>query len=326
MKCTVLTSLIVLVVMLACPIGLIKNTEAATTDVAATVSGITENKSSPSACEYKEFSVLIDGKTTTLSRKDYIRGVVAAEMPALYETEALKAQAVAAYTFACYRAEGRKGLDYDVTADSQTDQGYVSDAAAREKWGEKAEEYLDKIDRAVSDVEGQLITYNGECALAVYHAMSSGTTTACRDAWGKDIPYLVEVSSTGDKINEKYISTAEFTGDELAQKLSAYATASSDAKNWFKNITVADSKRVVSLEFCGKELSGSTVSKALSLRSSNFSIEYNGEKFVFTVLGYGHGVGMSQTGANYMAQQGSSYKEILMHYYKGCEIKALSIK
>lgn len=226
MKCTVLTSLIVLVVMLACPIGLIKNTEATTTDVAATVSGITENKSSPSACEYKEFSVLIDGKTTTLSRKDYIRGVVAAEMPALYETEALKAQAVAAYTFACYRAEGRKGLDYDVTADSQTDQGYVSDAAAREKWGEKAEEYLDKIDRAVSDVEGQLITYNGECALAVYHAMSSGTTTACRDAWGKDIPYLVEVSSTGDKINEKYISTAEFTGDELAQKLSAYATAS----------------------------------------------------------------------------------------------------
>ncbi len=319
MKCTVLTSLIVLVVALACPIGLLKVPQTQAIGTAATLTDITENSK---IATRKEFSVLIDGKTQTLSRRDYIRGVVAAEMPALYETEALKAQAVAAYTFACYRANGRQGLHYDVTADSQTDQGYTSDDAAREKWGDKAEEYLSKIDAAVAAVEGELITYQGECALAAYHAMSSGTTTACRDAWGKDIPYLTEVASTGDCLDEKYLSTAQFTPDELKSKLSAFKQASGDAQDWFKDITVAPSKRVVSINFCGEKLSGSDITKALSLRSSNFSIEFNGEYFIFTVMGYGHGVGMSQTGANYMAKQGSSYKEILLHYYKGCDIES----
>lgn len=322
MKCTVLTSLIVMVVVLACPIGLIENQKIEAADAAISIKDFTESKNSASPTEkFKEFSVLIDGTPTKLSRRDYIRGVVAAEMPALYENEALKAQAVAAYTFACYRAARRTELPYDVTADSQIDQGYTSDAAAREKWGANAQQYLDKIDAAVAAVEGELLTYNGECALAAYHAMSSGVTTACRDAWGTDVPYLTEVTSTGDCLDEKYLSTAEFTPDELAEKLSGYKAASGDAENWFKNITVADSKRVVSLEFCGEKLTGSDVSKALALRSSNFSIEFNGEKFIFTVLGYGHGIGMSQTGANYMAKQGSSYKEILLHYYKGCKIE-----
>lgn len=319
MKCTVLTSVIVLSVMLASPLHLLGESRVSEVPAATEIENIPST--SPEALVYDTFSVLIDGSVQELSRADYIRGVVAAEMPALYEAEALKAQAIAAYTFACYRKSTRGDAEYDITADSKTDQGYVSDAACREKWGEKAEEYLQKIADAVDAVDGMLLTYNGDCALSVYHAMSSGTTAACYDVWGKDLPYLVEVPSIGDTLDSDYLTTAEFSADELNSKLSKLSEIKGEPQDWFKNLKVAPSARVVSLELCGKEISGGKIASTLELRSANFEISYSEGKFIFTVKGYGHGVGMSQVGANYMAKQGSDYKEILYHYYKGCEIK-----
>ncbi len=323
MKCTVLTSALLLSVMLASPLHLLREQKLPTGDVSAPAA--TEIENIPSATvkarSFDTFSVLIDGEIQKLSAKDYIRGVVAAEMPALYEAEALKAQAVAAYTFACYRKSTKGDTEHDITADSKTDQAYTSDAACHEKWGDKADEYLDKIAAAVDAVEGELLTYNGECALSVYHAMSSGTTTACYDVWGKDLPYLVSVASVGDTLDSDYLTTAQFSEAELKEKLLPLAEINGEPQDWFKNLKVADSKRVVELELCGKSVSGGEIASALELRSANFEISYEGGTFTFTVRGYGHGVGMSQVGANYMAKQGSSYKEILYHYYKGCEIK-----
>lgn len=318
MKCTVLTSAIVLSVMLACPLHLLGEQKSAELPASTQVENIPS--STVAALGYDSFSVLIDGAVTKLSATDYIRGVVAAEMPALYETEALKAQAIAAYTFACYRKSTKGDAEYDITADSKTDQAYISDAAAREKWGEKAEEYLNKIQDAVCAVEGMLLTYNGECALSVYHAISSGTTASCKDVWGKDLPYLVGVTSVGDTLDTNYLTTANFSEEELATKLSELTEIDGKPQDWFKNLKVADCARVISLELCQKQVSGQEIANLLGLRSANFEISYGNGTFTFTVRGYGHGVGMSQVGANYMAKQGSSYKEILCHYYTGCEI------
>ena len=318
MKCTVLTSAIVLAVMLASPLHLLSEPTTSTLPAATEIESIKEE--APKALGYDSFSVLVNGSVEELSRTDYIRGVVAAEMPALYETEALKAQAVAAYTFACYRKATRNDSQYDITTDSKTDQCYTSDAECHEKWGEKAEEYLQKINDAVKAVDGMLLTYNGDCALSVYHAISSGTTAACRDVWGKDLPYLVEVPSIGDALDSGYLTTAQFTSDELKSKLSTLSELTGEPQDWFKNLKVATSSRVVSLELCGTTVSGGAVASALGLRSANFEISYCDGSFTFTVKGYGHGVGMSQVGANYMAKQGSDYKEILYHYYNGCKL------
>lgn len=157
---------------------------------------------------------------TEISADDYIFGVVAAEMPALYETEALKAQAVAAYTFACVKKAENAGKSYDLTSDPAVDQSFITREKAKEKWGDKADEYSAKIENAVKSVKDYMITCGGTPILAVYHAISSGKTEDCKEVWGKDIPYLKPVSSEGDKLAPSYLSSAEFTAEVLKQKLS----------------------------------------------------------------------------------------------------------
>ena len=259
------------------------------------------------------------GKIEKISANDYLCGVLAAEMPASYETEALKAQAVAAYTFALYRKERTKEK-YDITDDYKTDQSYTPLSQAQEKWGEKSSEYTAKIKSAVASVSGMYLSYENKTALSVYHAISSGKTESCKEVWGNDIPYLVAVDSAFDKTSPSYISTLTLSAAELKEKLKGY-TITGSAQDYFKNIKKTDSGRVKTLNLCGKEVTGSDIQKALSLRSAIFDVVCQNDSFTFTVYGYGHGVGMSQYGANAMAKQGSSYKEILYHYYKGCKIK-----
>lgn len=319
MKCAILITMILSVAMLALPFTAIE-------PAAATAgSGITDILSSQeakkSAAGYSSFRIkLSDGSICETDAFDYIVGVVASEMSPLNNSEALKAQAVAAYTFACRRKAAASGRDYDLTDDPAADQCYTSAKALREKWGDKADEYLAKITEAVKSAEGQLLIYDGAAALTVYHAISPGTTVACKDVWGTDLPYLREVESIGDKLSDGYLSTVELSSEELAEKLSAFAAASGDASGWFTDISCAASGKVKTLKFCTTEVSGSDIAKALGLRSSCFEIGFSDGGFKFTVKGYGHGVGMSQTGAQYMAQQGSGYKEILSHYYPGCTL------
>lgn len=271
--------------------------------------------------DFNNFKVLKDGKVTSVSAKDYVFGVVAAEMPALYHEEALKAQAVAAYTFACYKKNTSQNAEYDIVADPETAQCFITREEAAEKWGEKSTEYSEKIKKCVDEVLGQMLVYEKAPIFAAYHAISAGSTNACADVWGKDIPYLKSTDSMGDKLANGYLSEATFTADEIAEKLKGIAEASGEAQNYFGDAETTDNGYVKTIMFCGKKVSGSEISKALGLRSSHFEVTFVDGNFNFSVKGYGHGVGMSQNGANYMAQQGSDYKEILLHYYKGAVLQ-----
>jgi stage II sporulation protein D len=170
-----------------------------------------------------------------------------------------------------------------------------------------------------------MITYKGTPITAVYHAISSGKTESAKDIWNAELDYLVPVSSEGDKLATNYISEVEFTAKELKERLSDKAELSGEAKDYFSNLVRTKSGTVLKVNVCGQELKGSLVRELLELRSSNFTVEYRDEKFVFSVYGYGHGVGMSQNGANYMAKQGSTFEEILTHYYTGCKVEKVKI-
>lgn len=284
---------------------------------------VTANISDTKAEKVEVFRVCASesGEVSEIKTEDYIFGVVAAEMPALYHEEALKAQAVAAYTYACSRKAQNKNKSYDITTDHTLDQSYITETKAREKWGENADEYIDKIKGAVNAVKGYMITYNGSPITAVYHAISAGKTEDCKDIWGSELAYLKPVTSEGDKLSANYISEEKFTAEKLKEKLTDEVVFEGDAATWFGKSARTDSGTVTEIKLCNETLRGDRIRSVLGLRSSNFEVKYSNGEFIFTVYGYGHGVGMSQNGANYMAKQGSNFKEILNHYYTDCKIE-----
>lgn len=259
-------------------------------------------------------------KITEISREDYIFGVVAAEMPASYEVEALKAQAVAAYTYACFYREQNKDEKYDLSTDYTVSQCYITKAEAKEKWGSRAQEYAEKIESAVKAVGNRRIEYNDDIILAVYHAISAGKTESCANVWGRDYPYLKAVDSSFDKEAQNYSVKTEFEEDELKEKLGDEIKWTGKPENYFGKATFTDSGYVKEIVVCDKKIDGTDIRSRLDLRSSCFEVEYKNDKFVFTTYGYGHGVGMSQNGANALAKQGKSYEEILLHYYSSCSL------
>lgn len=314
MKKTLMLASIILAVLLLLPLTAMKTQEKSI----ETLSPL--EKIPIQSDSFKILNTTTD-QISELSAEDYIFGVVSAEMPALYETEALKAQAVAAYTFAKFRKTENANKSYDLTDDYLSDQCYISKESAFQRWGSKAEEYSQKIQDIINEVKGLVIKYENKPILAVYHAISFGTTESAENVWGRAYPYLVPVSSEGDKLCEDYLTTFEITPENLKQKFGGEITLSGDAQNYFSNIKKTQSGTVETVTVCGNEINGSKIRNLLDLRSSNFDIKYQNEKFVFSVYGYGHSVGMSQNGANYMAKQGADYKEILTHYYKNCVIE-----
>lgn len=263
------------------------------------------------------------GEITEIDTQDYIFSVVAAEMPALYEEEALKAQAVAAYTFALSRKVENSDKTYDITTDHTVDQSYITEQQARDKWGDNADEYTEKIKKAIEEVSDYVITYDGNVITSVYHAISGGKTEDSKNVWGISLPYLKPVSSEGDKLSSDYKTEVSFTTEEMKEKLSDEFEPADSDENFFSDIKRTDSGTVTGIKVCGKEITGARLRSILDLRSSNFEVNYSDGKYTFTVYGYGHCVGMSQNGANYMAKQGSDFKEILTHYYTGCKIEKL---
>ena len=165
------------------------------------------------------------------------------------------------------------------------------------------------------------MTYNGDTALAVYHSNSAGRTQSAKTLWGTDIPYLVSVESPGDKLSPDYVTTHEFTENEfkkIAKKCDI--NLNSEAEEWVEELTKAESGYVISVRLGSTEVSASKFREEFGLKSCYFDIEYSDGKFTVTCCGYGHGAGMSQYGADYMARQGSTWREILKHYYTGIEI------
>ncbi|MBR6533596.1 MAG: stage II sporulation protein D [Clostridia bacterium] len=260
------------------------------------------------------------GEIKEMSAEDYIFGVVAGEMPALYEKEALKAQAVCAYTFLKWRQKENSDKDYDITDDYTTDQCYISLSAAKEKWGDKADEYSEKIKSAINEVKSQTLTYDGEIILSVYHSLSSGKTESAKNVWGKDYPYLQAAESQDDKLAENYTSTKTLTFVEFKNAFKDKAELPENPADCFANWQRTPSGTVATVTVGNTEFKGSEIRALFDLKSSNFEVSTTDTTLTFTVYGYGHGVGMSQNGANQLAKRGKTYEQILKHYYKGCEI------
>ena len=320
MKKIIGLSVILAVVMLLAPISALDLPPKVPT--VTTVEGAEKQPESEKAvAEYFKVYSPETQKITEMTADDYIFGVVAAEMPALYNEEALKAQAVAAYTYACVRKANNSGQDYDITTDYNVDQSFVTESDLKEKWGDKTQEYVAKIKKAVKDVRGYMITYDGKAITAVYHAISSGKTENAENVWSKGLPYLKSVESSGDKEAENYKTEVTLTLEELKEKLKPEFEIKKGDDIVFEILEVTDAGTVKKLKIAGFECSGAALRNLLDLRSACFSVEKTDTGYTFTVYGYGHGVGMSQTGANYMAERGSDFKEILTHYYTGCKVE-----
>lgn len=258
-----------------------------------------------------------NGKSRDVEMREYIIGCVAAEMPADYHSEALKAQAVASFTYAKKTRENNTYETADITDNPEIHQGYIDKATRKEKWGENFEEYEEKVGTAVDSVLGEYMSYEGETVLAVYHSNSAGRTESAESLWGSEIPYLISVESGGDRLSPDYIHTVNFSEKEFSQYLKMCDVETNDnADEWIEKTNRDDAGYATSVVVCGKEIKASDLRAAAKLESNCFEIEYDGE-FKVTCKGYGHGVGMSQYGADYMARQGFSYKEILSHYYTG---------
>ncbi len=275
---------------------------------------------------------VLQGETVAeMSMSDYLQCVLRAEMPASFEQQALCAQAVAARTYTYYKlsAGGNHGDTADICADSTCCQAFLSKEAAMNNWGDQAEYYEAKIENAVAATDGQTILYDRQPILAVFHSSSAGQTKRSGDVWTQDLPYLQSVTSPekGAEI-PNYYSRAEFTPQEFKKIFLAAqpdADLSGSAAGWVRDLIVSDGGNVESVCVGGVTVRGSEMRTLYSLRSATFELETGDDGFVFYVSGYGHGVGMSQYGANEMAKEGSDWREIIEHYYTGVEIGTWSM-
>lgn len=257
-----------------------------------------------------------------INTSDYLVGVVAAEMPASFEEEALKAQAVAARTYMTYHtAKSKEHKDNaSVCTDYTHCQAWVNINDKMEAWGESAEEYRKKIEKAVSDTAGEIVTYNGEAINSLFFSTSSGKTENAADVWGDNLPYLVSVDSPGEDEAPKFTSQVEFTIDEAKSKIEEQIDGTDFSNGLFSNIIRSDAGGIKTIDAGGATISGTQLRTIFGLNSTNAEIKEENNSVIFIVKGNGHGVGMSQYGAEAMAENGSNYKEILTHYYTGCQV------
>ena len=269
-----------------------------------------------------------DGDTTeqmTLER--YLTGVVRGEMPASFEMEALRAQAAAERSYVYYQlAAGRKDAhpDADFCTDHTCCSAYLSETAAREKWGGDFAPWNTRVEQAVSDTDGQVVLYNGRPILAVFHSSSAGRTAAAGDVWSGDLPYLVSVDSPeGEETVPNYYSTVTFTAAEAKEKLLAAhpeLKLSGTPDRWFGAAAENGSGRVETVSVGGTDIEGTELRRIFGLRSACFTVAADSESVTFRVTGYGHGVGMSQYGAHQLAREGKTWQEILEWYYTGATV------
>lgn len=265
------------------------------------------------------------GDILTVSNKEFLIGTLACELYPNSHTEALKAQAVAAYTYySKLRQEQRDlGKEYDFSANTKAWLYYTTKAQMKAMWGENFNSYYRHLEQAVDSVLNQTLRYEGQLITACYHAMSSGQTENGEDIWGGNYPYLIAVASPLDKYADNYKTTYTVSSDEFYDIImESYPSCklSGNAKNWINEITRTDSGSVKTIQVGKETLDGVQIRILFNLRSSNFTVTYKKKQFHFTVMGYGHGVGMSQTGAMVMAKQGYLYDEILAWYYPGTEL------
>lgn len=259
-------------------------------------------------------------KLIYIDEDDYLTGVVAGEMPASFETEALKAQAISARSYYLSRA-GKNNKAHKYNADVCTDfahcQAYSDIDTLKNNWGRDFNKNFKKINNAVKATKGVVLTYNGKIIDAVFHSTSPGRTQNSEDVWSEKKEYLRSVESKIDKNSPKFINSKSFTVDELKKLLKIDGDVTIDGVEYNEGLTI---KRMV---ISGMDFKGTQIRQLLGLKSACFEVEFKDDFYAFNTKGYGHGVGMSQWGANLMAKEGSTYKKILKKYYTGVEVTRL---
>lgn len=264
------------------------------------------------------------GQVTELPLREYLISSVAAEIGGSAEEEAVKAQAVACHTLLIYKKSHKDSslIGADI---SDTSQKLLSTDEQKEKWGENYAVFREKIEKCVKEVENKILCFDGEPIMATFFSISNGKTENAENVWGKALPYLVSVDSPDDKLSPNFTSTVSLSADEFKKILTEKgAKPEGKAKEWIGKCELNSTGTVKSITLCGKSFSGTEVRNMFSLKSATFTVKYEDEKFIFSVSGYGHGVGMSQYGANEMAKKGNTYDEILLHYYKNAVISTIT--
>lgn len=274
--------------------------------------------------------VKVGEKVKTMDLEQYLWGVVAAEMPAAFEQEALKAQAIAARTYTLYRMQNPSPnhTKADICTDSTCCQAWISYDDRMEAWsGSKGKGYAKKITTAIEETRGQVIYYRDKPIMAAFHAASAGMTKGAEEVWGRDVAYLQAVKSpeTEEQV-PNYYSVVTVSVEQFKKTLlSRYPKVKLDKKpkKWFGKVSYDDGGLPVSIQIGGQEVPTSVLRSLFDLRSASLTVECDGENVTFYVTGYGHGVGMSQYGANALAKEGKKAKDILEHYYTGVEIRSM---
>lgn len=265
-------------------------------------------------------------KVETVPLESYVLGVLAGEMPAHFHVEALKAQAVAARTYIVRRLSANAGAEHKADVlDSIQHQVYLSKDELSKRWkGKAGEEALSKLRKAVEETRGLVVTYDGEPIEAAFFSTSNGYTENSEDYWGQPIPYLRSVASPWDKaLSPRYEAEISFKKTKLYRALGITGKAA-QAKLVMKVMERTDGKRIQELDINGKRFSGKEVREKLGLASSHFDWKIEEDTVTITTYGFGHGVGMSQWGANGMAQEGKNAADILLHYYSGARLEQAS--
>lgn len=258
--------------------------------------------------------ILTKSGVSEMELNDYLTGVVLAEMPASFEEEALKAQAVVARTYTIRAWErGKKHSEAAVCTDSTCCQGYISESDYLAQGG--TQENVDKIKTAVTATGNHVLTYDGELIEATYFSCSGGSTEDAVAVWGTDVPYLQAVDSPGEERAAHYTDTVTYTAENFAKALGL--PLSGPPSNWIGTVHYTDGGGVETMIIGGVTFKGTTLRSTLGLRSTAFDVAVSGDTITITTKGYGHRVGMSQYGADAMAVSGSSYGEILAYYYQG---------
>lgn len=277
------------------------NTEHTNTDNTSTNN--TTNSSVSEITVYRS-----NGSVINLNMTDYLIGVVSSEMPASFNLEALKAQSVLARTYALKAKQTGKKL-----TDTVNTQSYIDIDQMKNKWGNSFNTYYNKIKNTVENTNGEYLSYNGNYIEALYHSTNNGKTESSLDVFGNYYPYLISVSSEYDKNASSYLRTINMPLDTISNKLGL----SLNNDSVINILSYTDGGNIKEININGNNFSGKKVRELLGLRSADFDISISDNNANITTRGYGHGVGMSQYGANGMANAGYSYKDILSHYYPG---------
>lgn len=278
------------------------------------------------------FSILdaTTGRVSVVSALDYTIGAVAAEMPMTYADDALMAQAVAAHSYALSLQQNpdKEQKLVDANADFEADPtrklGYITQKEMKMLWGEDYEVYYERLKNLIEPIIGQVLTYNGAPITACYHAISNGMTQSAEDVWGQSVDYLTPVDSSADTQSPEFEQTLTMTAQEVKDALTsnfAGIDCSGEPSQWFGVFQRNEQNYVTSVMVGETKCKASDMRTALGLRSTDFTITWTNDCFTIVTRGYGHGVGMSQFGANVMALNGTSYDQILAHYYPGTTLE-----